>query len=623
MGCLHSASGTATRNRRRAAAGRAKDTAMPIDATFAHRARPRLEMLYGDRAPYCLEAILKLAARHQPALSAPAKTGWDPRDVVLITYGDQVRCQRTAPLAALRGFLADAGLQPLLSAVHLLPFFPYSSDDGFSVIDYRAVDPALGDWSDVRALGEHYGLMFDLVINHVSRRSRWFEGYRAGDDPYTRFFIEVDPATDLSGVTRPRSTPLLTAVETSRGLRHVWSTFSEDQIDLNFASPDVLLEMLDVLLFYLRQGARIIRLDAIAYLWKRIGTSCIHLPETHQVVKLLRDLVESVAPGVILLTETNVPHEENVSYFGEGDQAQMVYQFSLAPLLLEALLSGDGTLLSRWLGALEPPPPGCTVLNFTASHDGIGVRPLEGIMPEERFERLLEEVRLRGGRVSTKRNADGTESPYELNITYFSALGPPFAAPGNGPAARDATGAPTAGDDALHVRRFLASQAVMLALRGIPGVYFHSLVGTPNDNDGVARTGRARSINRRKFLRDQLDARLADDGSAPARVLAGYRKLLAVRTTQPAFHPDGPQEPLQTGDAALVAFLRSAPDGEQRVLVAANVGPEPKPLDVASLTGAPAVRDLLADQHAEPRTDAGGRRVLAPYQVAWLEIDAG
>ncbi|MDY0170420.1 MAG: alpha-amylase family glycosyl hydrolase [Thermoguttaceae bacterium] len=622
------------------------------------RMQPRLRRLYGDRAEECGKRVLALAERYAGQLPA-VKPAWDERDVVLITYADQVRCEQSVPLGCLRRFLADAGLEPLLSTVHLLPFFPWTSDDGFSVIDYRQVDPAVGDWPDVAELGERFELMFDLVLNHVSSRSAWFQGYLAGREPYTGYFIEVDPAEDVSGVVRPRSLPLLTPVETSRGTRHVWTTFSDDQIDLNFAEPDVLVEMLDVLLFYLRQGARIIRLDAIAYLVKRLGTPCIHLPETHEVVKLMRDLMDELAPGAILLTETNVPHEENTSYFGAGDEAHMVYQFALAPLLLEALLAGDVTLLARWLADLEPPPPGCTTLNFTASHDGVGVRPLEGLMPPERFDRFIAAINARGGHVSTKRNADGTDSPYELNITYFSALGDPdpekvtgtFCRNGPSGAAHKTYQSPFR-DPARQVRRFLAGQAVMLALRGVPAVYFHSLVGTPNDTEGVAATGRARSINRRKFSRDQLDAMLAPD-SPQAEVLEGYRAMLAARIAQPAFHPDGDQQVLDLPDPALLGFVRTSPDGRQRILVLLNASDRLQSVAVERITGSAPRRDLLGkgvrslfperpegccaekapDPFSAPERPEGccaekapdpfssaDPFPLAPFQAAWVEL---
>ncbi|MEX1224278.1 MAG: alpha-amylase family glycosyl hydrolase, partial [Pirellulales bacterium] len=419
------------------------------------RAAPRLESLYGPRGGEVAEQVAALAERYVTRI--PGDLGprsdqpiWSERDAVLICYGDNIHAPDEPPLATLRTFLTRDGLHELLPVVHLLPFFPYSSDDGFSVIDYRRIDPALGDWADVARLGEKLDLMFDLVLNHCSQHSAYFQGYLAGEEPYERFFIEADPRLDLSQVTRPRSLPLLTSFKTNRGEKFVWTTFSDDQVDLNYADPAVLLEMLDVFLMFLERGARIVRLDAIAYLWKEIGTTCIHLPQTHQVVKLLRDLVDAVAPRCRILTETNVPHHENVSYLGEGDEAHMIYQFSLAPLLLDACYQEDAQYLTAWLDGLQPLEAGTTYFNFTASHDGVGVRPAEGLLPEERLHALVEEVRARGGRVNTRRRPDGSDAPYELNITYFDALGwPP-----------DDAGA----DESLHVRRFLTSQAIMLAL---------------------------------------------------------------------------------------------------------------------------------------------------------------
>ncbi len=569
---------------------------MQMDLNCQEKIRTHLALLYPDR----VDEVLGMLTRRmdETAAAMPAqRASWDQTDAVLITYGDQVTQTGEAPLETQRKFLLQRGLGHVLSTVHILPFFPYSSDDGFSVIDYRLIDPALGDWSDVASLGQDFDLMFDLVINHCSRHSEWFRKYLHGEEPYASFFIEVDPLQDVSQVTRPRSHPLLTPYATSRGTRHVWTTFSDDQIDLNFASPSVLVEMIDILLFYLQQGARIIRLDAIAYLWKELGTSCIHLPQTHEVVKLMRTIVDALAPGTILLTETNVPHEENVSYYGDGDEAQMVYQFSLAPLLAEALQTGNATVLNRWLADLEPTPQGTSVFNFTASHDGIGVRPLEGIMPADRLERFIEAVRHRGGHVSMKRNADGSESPYELNITYFDVVADP-----DNP------------DPLLQVRRFLAGQAVMLSLKGIPGIYFHSLVGTPNNLAGVQETGRARSINRRKFERDELATILDQTDSPQAQVLEGYRRLLAVRREQPAFHPDALQRIIETEAPALVALVRESTAPSQKLLVLANLGSQPLTVDVESLIGTRPHRDLLGQCEADASV------TLEPYQIAWLEL---
>lgn len=569
-----------------------------IDSAIAARIRSRLERLYPDAAQETWSRLQQLLAEYGHLRPTSDGTMWSERDAVLITYGDQIRAEGEPPLQTLRTFLTDHGLDERLSTVHILPCFPYTSDDGFSVSDYKQIDPALGTWDDVTALGQHVDLMLDLVLNHCSQAHDWFQRFLAGEPPYRDYFLTIDPQADLSQVTRPRSHPLLTPFDTADGMQHVWTTFSADQVDLNFASPDVLLAMLDVLLCYVRQGGRIIRLDAIAYLWKELGTSCIHLPQTHEVVKLMRDVLDAIAPDVILLTETNVPHRENVSYFGDGDEAHMVYQFSLAPLLLDAFLCGDAEPLNNWLRNLEPPRPGTSYFNFTASHDGVGVRPLEGLVTADRFERLVQAVRQRDGLVSMKRNADGSESPYELNVAYFSALG------GDGMTAE------------RHVRRFLSSQAVMLALQGVPGIYFHSLVGTPNFTAGVEETGRARTINRRKFERDELESRLCD-GSASQQVFEGYRHLLAVRRRQPAFHPDALQRVIAPQHASQIGFWRESVDGKQRVLVLANFAGDEMTFDPSAIGLDEGCGDLLTGERVQ-----GDRVTLAGESVRWLEVDA-
>jgi sucrose phosphorylase len=576
---------------------------MPFSKPAREQLLSYLKQLYAADADECLTQITARTERRRTLPAGRKADLWDERDVVLITYGDQVHAPGSAPLQALRTFLNSTWLNDAISTVHLLPFFPYSSDDGFSVIDFREVDANLGTWEDVDALGRDFGLMFDLVLNHCSSQSRWFQSYLQQEPHYSGYFIEADSLQDLSAVTRPRSLPLLTPFDTASGPRNVWTTFSGDQIDLNFANPQVLLEMLDVLLFYVEQGARIIRLDAIAYLWKRIGTSCIHLAETHAVVKLLRLVLDELAPGTIVLTETNVPHEQNVSYFGDNDEAHMVYQFSLAPLLLDAFLTADAGPLNRWLFSLEPACRGTTFFNFTASHDGVGVRPLEGLVPRERLERLVESVRHRGGRVSAKQNADGSQSPYELNISYFSALGD-----STEPADADASLS-----SELHVRRFLSAQSIMLALRGIPGIYFHSLVGTPNNTAGVRETGRARTINRRKFQASELRAILERADSPESRVFDGYRRLVTTRIRQPAFHPDAEQTPVDIDGGKVIAFLRSSIDGEQRILVLANVAPEPVTIDLSRFAEVKFAQNLLDDKPID-----GSNFELEPYASAWL-----
>jgi len=572
-----------------------------------------LAFLYGaERAPALLERLRSILIRFRqrnPHLVARERLApherLTERDVILITYGDQVTEPGKPPLQTLAEVL-EKYVGGIITGVHVLPFFPYSSDDGFSVIDYTAVNPDFGTWADIERLGRRFRLMFDAVINHISAHSDWFQEFLKGNAEFADYFIVVEEGTDLSQVVRPRALPLLTRVPTASGERWVWTTFSADQIDLNYAHPDVLLKVIEILLLYVEKGAEIIRLDAIAYLWKKIGTPCIHLEETHRVVKLFRAIFDAVAPHVMLITETNVPHQENISYFGDGtDEAQMVYQFPLAPLVLNAFHSGSARHLSEWAATLKTPSDTTTFFNFLATHDGIGVTPALGILSSEEIQELVEKARAHGGYVSYRANPDGTQSVYELNISFFDALSDP-----NGPEPLE-----------LQVRRFLASQAIMLALAGVPGVYVHSLFGSRSYHAGVEQTGRYRSINREKFRRGHLERELADPTSLRHRVFYPYLHLIRTRTAHRAFHPNGPQQVLSV-HPALFVLLRRAPEGGEALLCIHNVSGAEQlfqaNLDSLLLPRSGQVQDLITG--ASFPMDASGDLTLhlAPYQVLWL-----
>ena len=545
-----------------------------------------------------IEALIKL---YQPKSEVISESRWTQEDVMLITYGDTFIKEGEVPLKTLQTFL-KTHIKQSVNNVHLLPFFPYSSDDGFSVIDYKMVNPDLGSWQDVEAIGQAYDLMFDLVVNHISRESLWFTDYKADIPPFNEFFVEMKGTEDVSQVTRPRNTPLLVPAYTHRGRKMVWATFSADQIDLDFKNPQVLVKMVEILLLYLEKGARTIRLDAIAFLWKELGTHCIHLPQTHEVVKLMRDIMAIVKPHSILLTETNVPHAENLSYFGEQDEAHMVYQFALAPLILHALHRGDGAYLTEWALDLDPPPEGCSFLNFTASHDGIGVRPVEGILPKREVDDLIAGMHRLEGFVSTKTNPDGSESPYEINIALFSAFRETHSS--NGP-------------DQWQVDRFICSQNIMMTLQGIPAFYIHSFIATPNDREGVEKTGRTRSINRKRWDYDYLQALIDSGRTSNAEVLKRLTNILQRRKKHKAFHPDTPQKVLNLG-SDFFALWRDGHDLKFPLLAIHNLTPEIKLLNLSMISG------IKRHSYWVNLLDNGGvssaeeNYVLQPYQSVWL-----
>ena len=539
-----------------------------------------LARLYSPAVAAAADARLQgLVRRFSGRIPAPREASLSERDVFLITYGDQVRQTGELPLQTLAGF-CETHLVGVVTGVHVLPFYPWSSDDGFAVRDPRAVDPALGGWPDVERLGGSFRLMVDAVVNHASARGSWFQAFLRNETPYRDYFLTVAGDPDLSAVVRPRTLPLLTEFPTAAGPRRVWTTFSSDQPDLDYHNPEVLLEIIDILLTYAMHGARFIRLDAIAYLWKEIGTSCLHLPQTHAVVQLLRAVLDEAAPHVRLITETNVAHSENVAYFGDGNnEAQLVYNFALPPLVLDAFHTGDASALSQWATGLVPPSERTTFFNFLASHDGIGLNPARGILSRAGIDALVGETLARGGLISYKQDAGGAQSPYELNINYFDALSDPSGA------------APPA----AHIDRFMTAQAIMLALRGVPGIYFHSLFGSRGWPEGVLAAGYNRAINRQKLERSDLEGQLADPDSPRAQVFARFRDLLARRSASPAFHPNGRQDILEAG-GGVFALRRTSPDGRQRCVCLHNITARAQDVSIADMA-----------------------RTLGPYQTLWVE----
>ena len=539
-----------------------------------------LENIWGVRDDAIADLFIEAIGIDTDALPAP-KSRWDEADVALITYGDSIVNDDEAPLRSLAN-LVGSELSEAISIVHVLPFSPYSSDRGFSVIDYAEVDPNLGTWDDMAALSNEVPLMFDLVLNHSSASSEWFQQFLRDEEPGRSYIKTGDPDWDLSGVTRPRSTPLLSEFETEAGPKFVWTTFSRDQVDLDWSNPNLVAEMFRIIDLYIRQGARLLRLDAVAYIWKVPGTTSIHLPETHEMVKLLHTLLAARAPEVSIITETNVPDRENRTYFGDSDEAHLIYNFTLPPLAIDAVLNGRADRLVDWMAEATPPPPGTTLFNFLASHDGIGVRPAEGFLSSEEIDGLVELTHARGGMHGTYAR-NGEDRPYELNIAFPDLFGGP--------------------DDPHMVDRIVLLHSIVLALAGVPAFYINSLMATTSDHAAVEADGIRRSINRGRVHINDVPS-LADD-TWQSRL---YRELLdraALRRGHRAFHPEGSQE-LQDHDGVL-AIHRRCIDDTEAVSVYCNMTDQPK-----SVTLDGGFHCLLSgDDHA-------GALELAPYASAWL-----
>lgn len=528
----------------------------------------------------------------------PHKNLWDQCDICVITYGHSIISDEQAPLRVLHQFLRRH-FSMVINSVHILPFFPHSSDDGFAVVDYKQVNPALGDWNDILRISTDFHLMADLVINHCSASHRWFENFKAGKGPGRGYFFTAQPTDNLHAVVRPRTSPLLQRVETAQGEQYVWCTFGHDQIDLDFRNPQVLFEIVDIVRLYLDMGVRIFRLDAVAFIWKEIGTSCLNLEQAHEIVRLIRTLIEHVNPNAIIITETNIPNRENLAYFGNANEAHCIYNFSLPPLLLNTLVTGNCRHLKTWLMSMPPAQNGTAYFNFIASHDGIGLRPAEGLLDEGELMQLVGTMEKFGGRVSWRTLEGSTSKPYEINITLFDALK-----------------GTVAGEDEWQLERYLCAHAIMLSLEGIPALYIHSLVGTTNDYERLEAHGHNRAINRHQWQESELENALADPHSHHHVVLNRLRRLIQLRREQPAFHPNATQFTLHLGDQ-IFAYWRQSMDRRQSIFCLNNVSNEAQGLSLAAinLIGTDSWKDIISDDVYD---DMLSTITLAPYQTVWI-----
>ncbi|MGB3623561.1 alpha-amylase [Ketobacter sp. MCCC 1A13808] len=564
-----------------------------------------LEFIYPDLDSSFLanELIQTMGLDQQCQNPKDHQNNWDESETLLITYADSIHNTAAAttekPLVTLYNFL-QGHLKETISSVHILPYFPYSSDDGFSVMDYLAVNESHGDWEDIERIANEFTFMSDLVINHMSARSRWFDNFKKRIDPGKDYFYEGNPQDDLSAVVRPRTSPLLNPVTTEDGERFVWCTFSEDQVDLNFENPKVLLEFVNIVKHYLDHGVKIFRLDAVAFLWKKAGTPSIHLQETHEIIKLFRVLIEHHSPDAVIITETNVPNRENLTYFGNANEAHVIYNFSLPPLLIYSLISGDCRHLKTWLMSMPPAQMGTTYLNFIASHDGVGLRPTDGLLAEEEKNQMVSTMLQFGGQMTYRRSREGTDKPYEMNISLYDAM----------------KGTIAQGEDKWQLQRYLCAHAIMMALEGIPAFYIHSLFGTENDYARMENTGRARSINRSQWDISELEDQIENKFSHHSKVFSRMNELIAIRKKQSAFHPNATQFTLHLG-LQIFGFWRQSMRRDQSIFCINNISNEVQDIALSdiNLIGTDDWVDLLSGLKVD---DLAGSLTLAPYQTVWL-----
>lgn len=526
---------------------------------------------------------------------------WDQADAIMITYADSLLSESEKPLDTLKNFL-DEYCADAINGVHILPFFPYSSDDGFSVIDFSSVNEGLGDWSNIQSISSSYKLMSDLVINHCSARSKWFENFQKQIDPGKDFFFTCEPGDDVSQVVRPRTNRLLYPVDTANGIKYVWCTFSHDQVDLDFSNPEVLKKFIEIIRYYLDMGVKIFRLDAVAFLWKKVGSSSINLPETHELVRLIRTLIEHAQSDAVIITETNIPNIENMSYFGNQNEAHWIYNFSLPPLLVNCLLTGNSQHIRQWLMSMPAAINGTSYFNFIASHDGIGLRPLEGLISNDEEQAMIATLQKFGGKISWRAISDNESKPYEINIALYDALKGSIK-----------------GEDQYNFVRFICAHQIMLGLQGVPAFYVHSLLATGNDYQRYFNSGHNRCINRHKWQYEELKPLLDNPQTEHHQVFYKLKDLIQLRAKQAAFHPNAEQYVLYLGDG-FVGFSRNTVDKSQIIYCISNITDEQQILPINSINLAYGRKfiDLISD---EPLAVELEYLSFQPYQTVWLAND--
>ncbi len=525
------------------------------------------------------------------------KNLWSEKDFFLITYADSVKKKKIKNLISLGNFLNKYCKE--FSFVHVLPFFPYSSDDGFAVKDFKKVNSEHGDWDDFKKISSSFKTMIDLVINHCSSENRLFKDFLNGSSLVSDFFIvSNEKFKELEKIVRPRSSDISKKINLNAKTKYVWCTFSHDQIDFNFKNPEVLIYLIEIMKFYLDKNVKALRLDAVAFIWKQLGSSCINLPQTHDIIRLLRLIIDNFYSDVLVITETNIPSHENLSYFGNNNEAHCIYNFSLAPLLIHSIISGNGKYLKRWSRSMPPAQEKNSYLNFLSSHDGIGLRPLEGILPEKEIKKFINFFRKQGALFGLRKNKK-KESVYEVNITLLDAFKESYL-----------------GNDSFGIKRFILAHTILFSMEGIPAVYIQNLVGSTNDYTKVKKTGSNRSINRKNWEFNLLEEKLKNKKSINHKTFNLLKEIISIRKKQPAFHPNATQFTLQLEDD-FFGIWRQSIDRSQSIFCVSNLTNSLKKISLLNINLILTNEwfDIISKKKIN---NLKGNITLKPYQTYWL-----
>ena len=513
---------------------------------------------------------------------------------LVISYGDNIYSSQSSSMKIFQKFF-QKNLEKLFDTIHFLPFYPSSSDSGFAVKDHYQIDKKIGNWSDLKKISKSKKIMADVVINHASARGLWFKNFLKRKKPGKDYFLTVNSKFNTSKVVRPRDHKLLKKIKIFEKNDYLWRTFSPDQIDLNFKNPSVLLRFIKIIIYLINNGVTIFRLDAIAYLWKQNGTKCINLSQTHEIIKLLRVVTSLLNVQTLIITETNLPEKENLSYFGKNNEANWVYNFSLPPLLIHAFLFENSSYLNQWSRKLPSTKYGNCYLNFIASHDGIGIRPTEGILNEKTLSSFLKRLKKNGSKFSYRKVQNKSKKVYEANITVFDAL-------------RKSDFDPKG---LFFLERYVSAHAIMISFEGIPAVYLNSLFGKSNDEAKYIITGNNRDVNRYKWNFNNITTKLRDKKSKQSIFYRNIGALLEIKRKQKAFHPNASRININLGPK-IFCFKRISKDKKQSIICMTNLSSKIQTPNFKKIGN---YRDLL---NSNLKFREGTALILKPFQTVWL-----
>ena len=513
---------------------------------------------------------------------------------LIISYGDNIYSNQSSSMKIFQKFF-QKNLEKLFDTIHFLPFYPSSSDSGFAVKDHYQIDRKIGNWSDLKKISKSKKIMADVVINHASARGLWFKNFLKRKKPGKDYFLTVNSKFNTSKVVRPRDHKLLKKIKIFEKNDYLWRTFSPDQIDLNFKNPSVLLRFIKIIIHLINNGVTIFRLDAIAYLWKQNGTKCINLSQTHEIIKLLRVVTSLLNVQTLIITETNLPEKENLSYFGKNNEANWVYNFSLPPLLIHAFLFENSSYLNQWSRKLPSTKHGNCYLNFIASHDGIGIRPTEGILNEKTLSSFLKRLKKNGSKFSYRKVQNKSKKVYEANITVFDALKKSDFDP----------------KGLFFLERYVSAHAIMISFEGIPAVYFNSLFGKSNDEAKYIITGNNRDVNRYKWNFNNITTKLRDKKSKQSIFYRNIGALLETKRKQKAFHPNASRININLGPK-IFCFKRISKDKKQSIICMTNLSSKIQTPNFKKIGN---YRDLL---NSNLKFREGTSLILKPFQTVWL-----